>query len=105
MLGNQNHSHVSSLFSKNTAHRKNNYGGSWKKNWTLFLSIDNDVKPPRERVRPPLRCIAYRKESECVCNLIVLRVKGEVSRKFDVISKPKIVCLTTETKSNCLVLL
>ena len=24
--------------------------------------------------------------------------KGEVSRKFDVISKPKNVCLTTETK-------
>ena len=32
-------------------------------------------------------------------------LKGEVSRKFDVISKPKIVCLTTETKNNCLVLL
>ena len=27
-----------------------------------------------------------------------LHLKGEVSRKFDVISKPKNVCLTTETK-------
>ena len=27
-----------------------------------------------------------------------IALKGEVSRKFDVISKPKYVCLTTETK-------
>ena len=32
-------------------------------------------------------------------------IKGEVSRGFDVISKPKNVCLSTETKNNCLVLL
>ena len=37
--------------------------------------------------------------------LVSLLVEGEVSRKFDVISKPKNVCLTTETKKNCLVLL
>ena len=40
-----------------------------------FLSIGNHAKPPRENIRPPLRCIAYRKGSECVCNLIVLLVK------------------------------
>ena len=34
-----------------------------------------------------------------------IRLKGEVSRKFDVISKPKNVDLTTEPKNNCLVLL
>ena len=39
-----------------------------------FLSIGNHVKPLKERTLPPLRCFAYRKESECVCNLIVLRV-------------------------------
>ena len=32
-------------------------------------------------------------------------IKGEVSRKFDVISKPRNVCLRTETKIYCLVLL
>ena len=32
-------------------------------------------------------------------------VKGEVSRKFDFISKPKTVCLLTQTKKNCRVLL
>ena len=30
--------------------------------------------------------------------LVCFLIKGEVSRKFDVISKPKNVCLTTETK-------
>ena len=30
-------------------------------------------------------------------------LKGEVSREFDVISKPKNVCLSIETKNNCLV--
>ena len=36
-----------------------------------FLSIGNHAKPPKERTPPPLRCFAYRKESECVYNLIV----------------------------------
>ena len=36
-----------------------------------FLSIGNHAKPPKKRTRPPLRCFAYGKESECVCNLIV----------------------------------
>ena len=35
----------------------------------------------------------------------VIRLKGEVSREFDVISKAKNVCLSTETKQiNCLAL-
>ena len=33
-----------------------------------------------------------------------ITVKGEVSRENDVISKPKNLCLSTETKNNCLVL-
>ena len=37
--------------------------------------------------------------------LITSIFKGKVSREFDVISKPKNVCLSTETKHNCLVLL
>ena len=32
-------------------------------------------------------------------------LKGQVSLEFDVISKPKNVCMSTETKRNCLVLL
>ena len=32
-------------------------------------------------------------------------IKGEVSRKFDVISKPRNVALSKKQKSNCLVLL
>ena len=32
-------------------------------------------------------------------------LKGEESRKFDVISKPKNVCLSTEKQNNCLLLL
>ena len=40
-----------------------------------MISISNHVKPPKEHTRSPLRCFAYRKESECVCHLIVLRVK------------------------------
>ena len=31
-------------------------------------------------------------------------IKGEVSHEFDVISKPKIVCLLTETKKRQLLL-
>ena len=33
--------------------------------------------------------------------LFFMNVKGEVSRKFDVILKPKNVSLTTETKNDC----
>ena len=36
-----------------------------------FLLIGNHIKPPEEHTLPPLRCFAYRKESECVCNLII----------------------------------
>ena len=44
----------------------------------------------------------FPKDPQGPCRLIQwinlhLSIKGEVSQKFDVISKPKIVCLTTET--------
>ena len=38
-----------------------------------FLSIGNHAKPPKKRTRPPLHCFAYRKEAECVCDLIVFK--------------------------------
>ena len=61
---------------ENMTREKKNSGALGKKTGSFFLSIGNNVKPPTcARVRPPLRCIAYPKESECVCNLIVLCVK------------------------------
>ena len=47
-------------------------------------------------VLPPCWCTKQKKFVHIVC--IKMEVKGEVSQKFDVISKPKNVCLKTETK-------
>ena len=53
------------LFGKNTTQgKKKEVLG--RKTGRFYLSIENHIKPQKERARPPLRCIAYRKESECV---------------------------------------
>ena len=41
----------------------------------VFVLVDWQPSKSKERTLPLLRCFSYRKESECVCNLIVLRDK------------------------------
>ena len=51
--------------------------GNWKDVFKVpekldaFLSIGIHAEPPKERTCPPLHYFAYRKESECTCNLII----------------------------------
>ena len=70
VLGNQNRSHVSTFIRQQHDARKKIWRFLEEKQ-DAFLSIGNHAKPPIKRTRLPLRCFAYRKESECVCNLIV----------------------------------
>ena len=46
---------------------------------------------------------AKKKDSKKYFLSIMEVIRGEVSLKFDFISKPKNVCLSTETGKNCLV--
>ena len=71
VLGNQNRSHTSTFIHQQHDARKK-IRRFLEEKLDTFFSIDNHARPPKERTRPPLRCFAYRKESECVCNLIFI---------------------------------
>ena len=60
--------------SATTRHKEKKLRRFLEEKLDAFLSIGNHAKPPKERTRSPLRCLAYRKESECVYNLTCLMV-------------------------------
>ena len=67
VLSNQNRSYLK--FHSATTRREEKIRRFLEENLDAFLSIGKHAKPPKKHTRPPLRCFAYRKESEC--NLIV----------------------------------